>query len=322
MFTIDIEKPLKASAYHQISNSDSLFHNSAHEQDDEPHLQQFHRELSRFNASRLAPGHISDNWLSELEDEYEMRRKEGYFIEQERRRIAHLAQQAPQQPEAFVAWFEELRESGPGQGDPLFPWLAQRATLEDMRWFLTQEAAGEAGFDDLVAMAQVKLPARPKLEMARNYWDEMGRGNERGMHGPMLAAVVRDLKLKPTVDNTIWQSLALANLMSGLAANRRYAYHAIGALGAIEMTAPGRVAQVNEGLKRLGVEFATRKYFQLHATLDVEHSRAWNEEVLYPLVAADPRTAKPLAEGALMRLACGERCFRQYRQHFDLGNYH
>lgn len=322
MFTIDIEKPLKAAASHNLSSNDSRFQTIAHELDDERHLQQFHRELSRFNASRLAPGHISDNWESELEDEYEMRSKEGYFIEQERERIAYLGRQAPQQPDAFITWFEGLSETGPGQGDALFPWLAQRATMEDMRWFLTQEAAGEAGFDDLVAMAQVKLPARPKLEMARNYWDEMGRGHERGMHGPMLSAVVRDLKLKPAIENTIWQSLALANLMSGLAANRRYAYQAIGALGAIEMTAPGRVAQVNEGLKRLGIAFATRKYFQLHATLDVEHSKAWNEEVLYPLVAADPRTAKPLAEGALMRLACGERCFQQYRQHFGLSNYH
>src|SRR5690606_16453585 len=107
-----------------------------------------------------------------------------------------------------------------------------------------------------------------------------------------LAAVVCDLGLKPTIENTVWQSLALANLMSGLAANRRYAYQAVGALGAIELTAPTRVGYINEGLKRLGVPFESRKYFQLHATLDIEHSRAWNEEVLHPLVAADPRTAR------------------------------
>ena len=35
--------------------------------------------------------------------------------------------------------------------------------------------------------------------------------------------------------------------MVALAINRRYAYHAIGALDVIEMTAPGRVSQkVNE----------------------------------------------------------------------------
>jgi hypothetical protein len=78
------------------------------------------------------------------------------------------------------------------------------------------------------------------------------------------------------------------------------------------------VAQVNEGLKRLDVPFDTRRYFQLHATLDVEHSKAWNEEVLYPLVKADSRNAEPLAEGALMRLACGARCFKRYREYFGI----
>jgi len=29
-------------------------------------------------------------------------------------------------PDAFVAWFEGLRDWAPGQGDPLFPWLAAK----------------------------------------------------------------------------------------------------------------------------------------------------------------------------------------------------
>ncbi|HYG31796.1 MAG TPA: iron-containing redox enzyme family protein [Methylophilaceae bacterium] len=281
-----------------------------------------HRSLAWFNARRLAPGQVSDSWERELDMEYRMRLTEGRFLEQERRKVRLLVQDIPNDPEAFVMWFEGLKTAGPGQGDPLFTWLADKASMEQMRWFLTQEAAGEAGFDDLVAMAQVKLPTRPKLEMARNYWDEMGRGHERGMHGPMLSAVVEDLDLRPTIENTIWQSLALANLMVGLATNRRYAYHAIGALGVIELTAPTRVGLVNEGLKRLDIEFETRKYFQLHATLDIEHSKAWNEEVLYPLVKEDPSTMQPLAEGALMRLACGASCFEQYRRHFGLARLH
>ena len=162
-------------------------------------------------------------------------------------------------------------------------------------------------------MAQVKLPTRPKLEMARNYWDEMGRGHERGMHGPMLSAVVEDLDLRPTIENTIWQSLALANLMVGLATSRQYAYQALGALGVIELTAPGRAEQVNAGLKRLGIDGGTRRYFALHATLDVRHSQSWVAEVFRPMVASDPRIAPRLAEGALLRLRAGARCFERYR---------
>jgi hypothetical protein len=111
----------------------------------------------------------------------------------------------------------------------------------------------------------------------------------------------------------VWESLALGNLMTALAMNRRYTFHSVGALGVIELTAPGRAALVNAGLKRLGVGGEARRYFALHATLDVKHSIAWNREVLRPLVAEDPETARAIAEGALMRLEAGRRCFERYR---------
>lgn len=190
--------------------------------------------------------------------------------------------------------------------------------MEQMRWFLQQEAAGEAGFDDLVAMTQVKLPTQAKLELARNYWDEMGRGHENSIHGLMLEKTVKDLRLAPSIGDTVWESLALANLMLAMAMNRRYAYQSIGALGAVEMTAPSRVGFVNEGLKRLDVPFETRKYFQLHARLDIKHSKAWNNEVIYSLVKSNPETAKPIAEGALMRLCCGAKCYESYKKHFGI----
>src|SRR5690606_27708937 len=85
--------------------------------------------------------------------------------------------------------------------------------------------------------------------------------------------------------------------------------------GVVELTAPTRVAPIAAGLKRLGVDPELRKYFVLHAQLDVEHSKAWNAEALAPLVAEDPGCARHIAEGALMRLICGEQCFEAYRAH-------
>jgi hypothetical protein len=84
-------------------------------------------------------------------------------------------------------------------------------------------------------------------------------------------------------------------------------------LGAIELTAPARSAATAAGLKRLGFTGPERHYFDLHAVLDVKHSAAWNEEALKPLVAEDPRRARAIAEGALIRLRCGARCFERYR---------
>lgn len=280
---------------------------------DFPDAQSLHEALAHWNHERLAVAKPTADWRARLERDATMRLVEGGFVEDFRALIAPLLTNVPRTAPEFVAWFEQLKESGPGQWDPLFDWLATQASLEDLRWFLTQEAAGEAGFDDLVAMTQVKLPTRPKLELARNYWDEMGRGHVGGMHGPMLDRTVQALELKPSIEETIWQSLALANTMTAFATSRRYVYQSIGALGAVELTAPTRVAMVADGLKRTGVSSAARKYFVLHAHLDVEHSKAWNAEALVPLVEEDPDCARHMAEGAIMRLICGLECFEAYR---------
>src|SRR3546814_21068762 len=95
-----------------------------------------------------------------------------------------------------------------------------------------------AGFDDLVAMTQFKMPVQAKLELARNYWDEMGRGNRKGMHGPMLDVLAEALGVQPRIENTVWDSLALANAMTAMATSRTIAWHSIGALSTLEQTAP------------------------------------------------------------------------------------
>ena len=274
----------------------------------------FQRGLANWNRQRLAPAFPTGDWQRILERDLQMLRLEGAFLEELRIEVAGEAASAPGEPDAFVAWFEALREEGPGQGDPLFPWLAETANRDELRWFFEQEAAGEAGFDDLLAYTQVKLPTGPKLELARNYWDEMGRGNVNGMHGPMLDALVETLAVRPLIETTVWESLALANAMTAMATSRRYAWHSVGALGVIELTAPGRSARVAQGLRRIGLNDKERRYFDLHAVLDLKHSADWNREALQPAVAQEPRRARAIAEGALIRLRCGARCFQRYRQ--------
>jgi heme oxygenase-like protein len=272
--------------------------------------------LSDLNRWRFTPSvpedSVAPDWLHETVIE------EQTFLATERMAVSAIAAEAPTEVTAFIAWFENLKVEGPGQQDELFPWLAAEADLDQMKWFLSQEIGGEAGFEDLTALTQLKFPVRPKLELARNYWDEMGRGNPKAMHGPLLEALANHLDLTSTTETTVEEALALANTMAGLAAHRQYAYHSIGALGVIEMTAPGRSAMTTAGLKRLGIKAKDRMYFSLHAVLDVKHSLAWNAEVIAPLVEADARFATAIAEGALMRLRCGARCFERYRQHFAL----
>ncbi|MCA9710195.1 MAG: iron-containing redox enzyme family protein [Myxococcales bacterium] len=278
-----------------------------------------HVQLATLNRARLSPAEPSADWTDDLQQQYALARLEGAFLEQERQAVASRAAAAPREAHAFAAWFDALEQDGPGQHDPLFDYLAQQATEAEVQWFLTQELATEAGFEDLVALTQLRMPTQVKLELARNYWDEMGRGKAPGMHGPMLDTLAKALGVRMADPRqVVWESLALSNLLVGLAYNRRFAYQSLGALGAIELTAPSRARKVVEGLERLGVDGVAARYFRLHAVVDVRHAQTWRDEILIPLVTADPGLAVHLAEGALMRLRAGARTFERYRRHLGV----
>ncbi len=281
-------------------------------------FERFQMALAEYNGRQLEPGFPREDWREEADFHARVIVAEGEYLDAARGEISQLVANVPTDEDGFIAWYEDLRVTGPGQGDPLFPWLATRATREEMLWFLTQEVAGEAGFDDLLAMTQVKVPVTAKLEMARNYWDEMGRGREKAMHGPMLERLATYLDIDARPERVLPKSLALGNAMLAMARSRRYAFHSVGALGVIEMTAPIRAGYVDAGLKRLGIPAKKRLYFTLHSVLDIKHSECWNREVLRSLVREDPRCAQAMAEGAIIRLWHGARCFERYRDHFGL----
>jgi hypothetical protein len=166
------------------------------------------------------------------------------------------------------------------------------------------------------------MPVTAKLEMARNYWDEMGRGRGSAMHGPLLERLANFLEIDARPEHVVPESVALGNAMLALARSRRYSFHSIGALGVIEMTAPTRACFVDAGLKRLRIPTKKRLYFTLHAILDIKHSECWNREVLRSLVEHDPRCAQAIGEGAIIRLWHGARCFERYRRHFAFDQQH
>src|SRR5262245_40146240 len=89
-----------------------------------PAFDRFQIELAKYNGQQLRPGFPSDAWRSELDEYAIVMRAEGEYIEAVRREITPLVAELPSSVDDFIAWFEELKETGPGQGDALFPWLA------------------------------------------------------------------------------------------------------------------------------------------------------------------------------------------------------
>ena len=89
---------------------------------------ELHLRLTLFARERLEPGFPENHTRAAAE--LRLRALEHAFVEEERAAVAEQAAGAPGDADAFVRWFEALRETGPGQGDPFFPWLAGTASLE------------------------------------------------------------------------------------------------------------------------------------------------------------------------------------------------
>ena len=70
-----------------------------------------HLRLSRFNTQRLCPSLPRADWRDALVEEFALRELEAEFLEGERLRAVPLAREAPREPKAFVAWFEDLERT-------------------------------------------------------------------------------------------------------------------------------------------------------------------------------------------------------------------
>ena len=95
-----------------------------------------HAALMQLNRARLAPAVPTDDARAALAREHAWRLLELEFLESELASVRLRACAAPRTAEAFVAWFADLERTGPGQADPLFPWLATAARLDEVIWFL------------------------------------------------------------------------------------------------------------------------------------------------------------------------------------------
>ncbi|RYG02150.1 MAG: iron-containing redox enzyme family protein, partial [Chitinophagaceae bacterium] len=226
-----------------------------------------HARLAKHNLLKTNIATPCVNWEQEEQEALENRILEGHYLEGLRSSIKSLTPELINSADDFINWFDALAECGPGQNHELFDWLETDATVDQLKWFLTQEMASDTGFEDLVAYTQVKLPPIAKLECARNFWDEMGRGKQGATQSLLLGRIVHGLKLQPAIETTLWESLARDNVMLGLATTRRYAYHSLGALGVAELVSVSRATKISACMTRLGVEPWIRSYFDLKIAL-------------------------------------------------------
>jgi hypothetical protein len=168
--------------------------------------------------------------------------------------------------------------------------------------FLTIEGGPDAGFDDLVAACQVGLFGRAKLELATNYWDEMGSGALDDVHTTLhdrLAAALQMPPLEP--HNLPTSALARSALCGLLATNRWLQPEMLGALGLIELQAGPRCRLVLKAFDRCDAPADAYPFYEVHADVDPRHGKDWLDNVIAPITAEHPDWAPRIVKGAVWR---------------------
>jgi hypothetical protein len=199
----------------------------------------------------------------------------------------------------------------------VYDWLAAEATWDQLVEFLALEGGPDAGFDDLVAICQVGLRGEPKLELARNYWDEMGRGTlaevHTELHHDLCAAI--DLPVVPRHEQPT-SGLLRTTLGGILATNRALQPEMVGALGLLEMQAGPRCRRVVQALERLDAPEGAYPFYVEHEQVDPHHGKAWLDNVVTHL-SDDPFWAEGMVRGARWRAQVNSAFFADMAARFS-----
>jgi Iron-containing redox enzyme len=185
---------------------------------------------------------------------------------------------------------------------PVYRWLAKQASYGELVDFLSLEGGPDGGFDDLVAACQVGLAGSAKLELATNYWDEMGNGDGEGVHTLVHQRMATALGLRAVpVEQQPVEGLARTALGGLLATNRWLQPEMLGALGLTELQAGPRCRLVLKAFDRLGAPSAAYPFYEIHADVDPRHGKDWLEKAIAPLVAERPEWGPRIVRGAWWR---------------------
>jgi heme oxygenase-like protein len=231
---------------------------------------------------------------------------ENATIEAESRHLpAELLDEAPVEGTAYLSWLKRVARDHRVFKHPYYrDFINKHSDRDDMRTYIIQESLVDGRFDDFLAMMQVGTSGAVKMEIAGNYWDEMGNGKPDEVHTYLFGKIYEVLDIDPNdLELTITASdLVAGNLAVLLCRYRQYYPEAVGYLGMIEWLAPERFQNVVRAWERLGLPEVGITYHRLHVTIDSRHAAGWFHNVVVPDANSSAFMRRGIARGALWRL--------------------
>lgn len=225
----------------------------------------------------------------------------------------------PRRGDDYVDWLKRLISSHSASVHPLYgEYIAHRADVSDLAFFMIQEASLDPRFDDILALLQIGMPVLHKLELAGNYHDELGNGLLEDVHSVMFSRVLAALGVDTESIRThmLTEARAVGNLSACMALVRRHRHKAIGYFGVTEYLAPRRFKHVVAAWRRNALPVDGIRYHQAHIGIDAQHAQGWMQNVIAPMVEARPDEGFHIALGAVIRLNSSQRTLDAILEHF------
>ncbi len=260
--------------------------------------------LTRFedplcSAERPAEGPAVEAFLSTFAEEW-------FAVADEPTRA--LVATAPRDASEYVQWLTGLVASARCTAKhPLFDRVEHSATHAELAEYLRAENLCDLYFADMLSLLMPGLRGLPKLELAQNFWDEIGQGAEDAIHRNLRLEMMARVGL-PVGDAAIELSqfppeeLEHFNAYCISSQYRRYAPRLVGMMLATEVLVPAQLERTIAGWRRVGLSDSDLRYMLEHVETDVAHGDGWVNRVVAPVLAARPDVGPDIAAGALHHL--------------------
>jgi hypothetical protein len=196
--------------------------------------------------------------------------------------------------------------SRPGAPD-LSGYLARMADRRQFAEYIIHRSVYQLKEADPHSFGIPRLAGPVKAALVEIQADEYGGGRPERMHAELFRATMRWLGLDDTygyyVPGVPAVTLAVSNLMSLFALNRRWLGALLGHLAALEMTSTGPNRRYSAGAQRLGADEQARWYFDEHVEADAVHEQIAAHQLCGGYAAQHPEAAADIMFGASCCLA-------------------
>jgi hypothetical protein len=192
-------------------------------------------------------------------------------------------------------------------GPSLARHLERRATLVQFREFATHRSVYQLKEADPHTWAIPRLDGRAKAALVEIQIDEYGAGRLDRMHAELFRRALAGLGVPhgygDHVDAVPAVTLATSNVISMFGLHRRHRGALLGHLAAYEMTSSTPNRRYGNGLRRLGFDAATTRFYDEHVEADAAHEQIAAHDMCGGFCAAEPDQVGAVMFGAASALA-------------------